>query len=358
MGDGAGHVSLWDMATGKLTKAWVAQAGQTWRLGFSADSKRLAVGGRNGEIQIWDIGSGGTALSGTPLPSLTLKGHRLGISRLVFSADDRWLVSTDIGGTVKVWSLNDVPGVPVHYVPAAQVETLAFTPDSQTFVSTDWRGDLGEPGDLHAYDRDGMPSKSFHVPPGLFGKSAQVQSVAFSPNGRTAAAAGVANFGETPAGQRATRCFFLQFWDMQTGQAGVRWESPPLAANLDWKPMWGGLHRLAFSPDGRIIAGGFGDGYATTGNYSRIVKLWDAASGQEIRTLTDFHNSISALCFTPNSRLLVVGCREGTVRCFDTQTWAEAQRFIDSNPVASVACSPDGHTLAVGDEYGFIRLTD
>src|SRR5262249_31649662 len=43
------------------------------------------------------------------------------------------------------------------------------------------------------------------------------------------------------------------------------------------------IHDLAFSPDGKILA--------TTG-YDRLIKLWDVATGKELRTLKDHSDAV------------------------------------------------------------------
>ena len=89
----------------------------------------------------------------------------------------------------------------------------------------------------------------------------------------------------------------------------------------------------------------------------KVTWLWDTATGHLRRTLTGFHNSISALSFSPDGRTLAVGSYDKTVRCFDTRTWAVTRTFTGQSPMYSVAFSPDGRTLAIGDDGGGIWLT-
>src|SRR5262249_8503765 len=57
---------------------------------------------------------------------------------------------------------------------------------------------------------------------------------------------------------------------------------------------------LAFSPDGRWLATG-GPGYNSNG----VIKLWDAATGQLVRTFQGRMPPVIALAFHPDSRRLV-----------------------------------------------------
>ena len=359
-GDDNGNVLLWDTATGARLHSWNALSVPIQTLGFSADSNRLAAGGGNGLIRIWNIGRVGAGSSEMQTAAVTLKGHTRGVSDLIFSADGHWLASADAGGDGRIWPLDGAQRPPSGSGLGGGVETIAFAPDSQTFACTFWERGAG----LSLYDGRGLPSTTLLPPRDLPGGPAEMQSVAFSPDRRTAAVAGTVSVGTSGAGKPEMMRYFLQFWDPRTGHTGARWESPPLSADLSLpnqrlEPMCGGLRRLAFSPDGRTVAGGFGGSYYYHINgYDQVVKLWDTASGRELRMLTGFRNSVNAICFSPDGRMLVVGCRDRIVRCFDTRTWAESRRLTDSSPVTSAAYSPDGHTLAVGDEKGLIYLTN
>ena len=361
--DYTGRVSIWDAATGARVRSWVAQSGPVIGLDFSADSKRLAVGGLSGLIQVWDIGQSGTALSETPPLRVTFKGHTQSVSRLAFSPDAKWLASADGGGTEKVWPLGDAPAVTRGNSRHGGLSALAFAPDSRTFLSADYwftsqereedvNTNLVVHKDVNAYDQDGRASKSFRLPPGLFGGSG-LQSAAFSPDGRTMAAAGVVDAGTASTVHPGMMRYFLQFSDCRTGRTGARWESPPLAYDLVTS-----AGALAFSPDNHTVAGVFGGLSPQAVDYSTVVRIWDAASGREVRKLTGFGANSWVACFSADGRMLAVGCTDGTVRCFDTRTWAESHRLTGSNPVTAVAFSPDGHTLAVGDYRGLICLTD
>jgi hypothetical protein len=125
----------------------------------------------------------------------------------------------------------------------------------------------------------------------------------------------------------------VKVWDAKTGQ-----ETRTLTGHA------GFVESIAFSPDGHRLASGGWDGPVT---------VWDAGTGQEIRTLKG-HVGRVHVAFSPDGKRLASGGVDGTVRVWDPAT-GEETRTLDGHtgPVLSVAYSPDGNRLAsAGGEMG------
>ena len=77
-------------------------------LSFSLDSQRVAVGGSNGNVHVWDISQldNGLAQGGRPLLLHSLKAHLKSISRITFSPDGNQLATRADDGEAKVWRLD------------------------------------------------------------------------------------------------------------------------------------------------------------------------------------------------------------------------------------------------------------
>ena len=94
--------------------------------------------------------------------------------------------------------------------------------------------------------------------------------------------------------------FSIRLWDPQTGT-----ELKQLAGHKNF------VMRLAFSPDGRMLA---------SGSFDSTIKLWDLSSGRELRTIAGHSGGVNALAFSPDGRFLVSGSDDGSARLWNSQS--------------------------------------
>ncbi len=131
----------------------------------------------------------------------------------------------------------------------------------------------------------------------------------------------------------------LKLWDVATGQ-----ELRTFTGHS------GEVKSLAFSPDGRSVLSGSGD---TT------VKLWDLASGQEIRTFQGHSGAVRSVTFFPDGRKILSGSADKTVKIWDIATGREIRTFTKhAGTVVSAAISPNGQTALSSGTDKTLKLWD
>jgi WD40 repeat protein len=75
---------------------------------------------------------------------------------------------------------------------------------------------------------------------------------------------------------------------------------------------------VAFSPDGRRIVSGADNG---------IMKLWDAASGREIRSFLGHSGEVLCVTFSPDGKQIASGSWDETVKLWDAASGREIRSF-------------------------------
>jgi WD40 repeat protein len=110
-------------------------AGPGVNVAFSPDGRRLATGGEENTVKIWDVHSGRDVQDGRELP--TLRGHNGDVYAVAFSPDDdgRWIASAGEDSAVKVWDSRTGKLVHSFRGHTSVVTSVAFSPDGRWLVS-------------------------------------------------------------------------------------------------------------------------------------------------------------------------------------------------------------------------------
>ena len=93
-------------------------------------------------------------------------------------------------------------------------------------------------------------------------------------------------------------------------------------------------------------------------DHPEAVRVWDVASGKEIRTFQAHANSIHGMAFSADGKLLATASEDMTARLWRVGTWEEVRRFTNDKRLESVALSRDGRLLATGAHNGPVQIWD
>ncbi len=133
------------------------------------------------------------------------------------------------------------------------------------------------------------------------------------------------------------------------------------------RSLW--VDSLAWSADGRLLASSQIETRAGvnltsvdtdtsfTGLFNHSIKLWDTATGGELRTMTGHTGNVRATAFSPDGKLLASGGDDAVVKLWDTATGREIMSLNDhSLGVKALTFSADGKLLVSGGDDGSARL--
>ena len=99
------------------------------------------------------------------------------------------------------------------------------------------------------------------------------------------------------------------------------------------------VNSVAWSPNGKLLA---------SGSIDKTIILWDIASGKRIRILNGHNDSVTSVIFASDD-LLISG--SNTIKLWNVASGINLATLIGHNEgINSVAISPDGKTLASGEQ--------
>jgi len=406
--DGDQTIRLWDRETGKEIRRFTKpekkgsgseadieenarQAMMVWGGGAQNMSVALAPDGKTlaavygSSVQFWDVGSG--------KPSGEIKGPAEGIGAISFAADSKMLVGRGQDRTTYVWEVDG--GKEVAKVKIAKEDNqggvkvfrlggmgsggaVMMSPDGKNLAWTEAEFDNGQPSNsliiadrktgkevrrfklddngssAMAYSHDGKllayatsagihlceadSDKELHL---LKGHEGFMSLLAFSADGKTLMS-------------RTMGDGKLMLWDPDKGEKLCEIEvgQPPAPAAgpafFFLGAMTTAAHEVAFSPDGKTLAVGFG----------HVVRFFSTQTGKEVSKQEGHAGPVTDVRVAGDGKTIVSKGTDGTIRRWDAGTGKELSSFQAPAGSRCLAVSPDGKTIAFGNADNTVRLHD
>ena len=107
------------------------------------------------------------------------------------------------------------------------------------------------------------------------------------------------------------------------------------------------VYSAAYSPDrSYIVTAGCDSEDENRVCHKSTARIWDAATGKELRRLTGHTGYIRSATYSPDGKTIVTASKDGTARIWDAATGEELHQLTGHTEGArSAAYSPDGKTI-------------
>lgn len=293
-------------SVGTMLYTYRGHSGRVNAVAWSPDSKKIASGGDDKTVQVWEAITGDKAI--------ICSGHSKQVNAVAWSPNGQRIVSGSSDGAMQVW---DATGnkIVTYRGHAKGVNAAAWSPNGQAVASG------GDDKEVHIWDA-AMGIKTI-VYRGYSSSLTVVAAIAWLPNGMFIASAG--NDSE------------VQVWNTAVGRRVFSYLN-----HSNW------VNTLACSPDGNYIASGSDD---------RTVQVWNATSGRNIYTCRGHAGKVFAVTWSPDGRYIASGSWDGTVQIWSTATGSNTYTYRGhASKVGAVRWSPNGKYVASGSWDGTVHI--
>ncbi|MCC7445912.1 MAG: protein kinase [Anaerolineae bacterium] len=353
-----GLAHLWDINTGAIIHSMQAGEGDIgfiYAVVFSRDGKYIATASYDRTARLWDMQTGQEIRR--------FVGHTDGIISIAISPDNKYVLTGSTDRSARLWDLQT--GAELRRLTGHSDNVLAvkFSPDGKTIATSSkdktarlWDTDYHDaityictyiPRDFTDEEREqhGIDSKTPTCPkadtpqvlvaptwtPIPVTKIAAIVPVD-KPRVLNGHQQGVWSVAVLPDGKQAISASSdttVRLWDIASGR-----EIRQFAGHT------ADVYTVAVSPDGKLAASAGED---------QTIRLWDVATGKEVRQIPTKPAFISVVAFSPDGRYVLSGGTDGSARLWDVQTGKEARRFVGHvSGIRGAAFSRDGKTLLTG----------
>jgi uncharacterized protein with WD repeat len=295
-------------------------------------------------VRIWSV---------TPTEDNVLRGHVKAVTAVDFHPEGRWLATASSDHTVRIWDIlkREVNHTFTQLTNA--VLSLAFSPDGRYLATGDAARNISV-----------WQTTSWDLTTNLttYSESNNVAGLRFSSDAKFlfVAESGFVGVWEVDSWRRVAQLVgssqraTVVAASADGALVAVGGESIQLYEVGTWRRKWlspgANVSTMSFTPDSRILIAGSSDS---------TVRLWDVSSENEQpeETFRGQVGGVSALAISPAGKTLAVSDARGAIKLWNLATRKELFTLVaHETSVLSLAFSSDGRTLASGGSDGSVRL--
>lgn len=287
---------------------------------FSHDGKILISGSADRSIRFWETATGNELRR--------FRGHRGDVVTAILSADGQTLASAGYDQTLRLWDAGSGKQLAWFDLGALSFcRNLAMTPDGKSLITVTEKRPFRNVLRVRELP-SGKELRRVYLADYCNGGM-----VTIAPDGKTLA---LARDDDVALLDVASGKVLRSFLGHREVVVGNKVESRVTA--------------VAFAGDGRTLASGATD---------QTVRLWDVATGKQIRCLEGHQGQVEAVAFSSDGKLVASGSQDGSVRLWDARNGQELRRFdLGHGWVHSVCFSPDGKWMAAGCDDHMVHRWD
>lgn len=271
---------------------------------FSPDDKKILSSGWDLSTYVWDAATG----AGIKISEKT-GTHASGVS--CYSPDGNYILT--VGFDVKVFNAHSLQQIKILDVDSSLKESAAYSPDGRSiFVSTN--------EGISIFD-----STTYNLLSTIEVSNKSLSRHSFSSDGSKLCC--LKTNGEDKA----------SIIDLKSGRILISIPEESITS-------------MIFSPD---------DKYVATASWNHTIKLWNVGTGELLREIVVSKNVVSDIAFSPDGNMIASSSWDGIVRLWDVYTGDLIEEYIGHTGRAMSVCfSSDGNRLVSSSWDNTIRIWD
>jgi eukaryotic-like serine/threonine-protein kinase len=278
--------------------------GMTYAVAWSPDRRRIASGGLDRTVQVWDATAGITIF--------IYRGHTGGVTAIAWSPDGKHIASAGLDKTVQVWETTTGHKIAAYEGHSGMVYAVAWSPDGKYIASTS-----GGDNNVHIWD-----AATGHNVFSYSGHAYWARTVAWSPDGRYLASG---SWRE------------VEVWDI-----GKQRKVTTYRGHDGWVRM------VAWSPDGKRMASAGED---------KTVQVWDAARARSIATHRGHSEWVGIVTWSPDGKRIASASKDNVIHIWDASTGSTILTYRShSASVHAIMWLPDGKHIASASGDGAVQV--